>query len=124
MRLSSSCGLHRDGTKQSLLHASFTAGSHWCQQGVVLKTLKDSLCLKRDIEAEKQPLCAEHCSPGKFLKCQKYGLPKAHFLLSPVPDSREFFDISTMNISTKNRQHSISILGMSIGTRKSREKRE
>jgi hypothetical protein len=28
-------------------------------------------------------------SPGKFLKCQKYGLPKVNFLLPPVPDSSE-----------------------------------
>jgi hypothetical protein len=65
---------------ESLLPASFTAGSHCWQLRVIYENFEGLPLPLKGQWSKKWTIYEEYCSPRIFQKSQKYGLPKALFL--------------------------------------------
>ncbi len=65
---------------ESLLPASFIAGSHCWQRRVVFKNFEGLPLPLKGQWSKKSAIHVQHHSPRAFQKSQKYGLPKALFL--------------------------------------------
>ncbi len=104
---------------ESLLPASFTAGSHCWQRKVILENFEGLPLPLKEQWSKKWTIPVEYCSPRTFQKSQKYGLPKALFLTPRCNWQRgvDFLIILSTNNSVKIQKISKSLWAMSIETR-------
>jgi hypothetical protein len=65
---------------ESLLPASFTAGSHCRQRRVIFENFEGLPLPLKGQWSKNWTIHVEYCSPRIYQKSQKYGLPKALFL--------------------------------------------
>jgi hypothetical protein len=96
--------------------ASFVAGSHCWQRGVILKNAVRLPLPLMGYWSRESAVHEEHCPPGK---CQKYGLRKAQYL-TPFYHWQRGVNFSIFWIRITPRilgKKSKLLLGMSIGTR-------
>jgi hypothetical protein len=70
--------------RKSLLPESFVVRIHCWQQGVILKNLKDFLCLKKNIEAKINHACTALLIKKICRSVKNMGCLRLNFLLSAV----------------------------------------